>query len=515
MLSQAANAEYKEILLREYIDDAENSELRWALYILSGRKLNKCFNISEIWDILPELSGIPDWLIEESLNISSDKTEVISLLLNGNNAEHKISLTELMNDITLIDEAEGKLKPEKVINILKNLNSAEKYLFLRLISGNFRPPIKFISIVNVLSKKFSINKLSVCHLLNSFDPHESELVPLINTYKKNKKIFKTFDFKNSINTKLNDIGEIDYKNWFAEWKWDGLRVHLVYRNGEFMIWNKDEELITEKFPEFFEFSKYLPDGTVIDGEIIAFSNGKPLHHSILAGRLNKKLITNKMIDDHPAAFIAFDILEYNGKEIVNNNLSERREILEKVIEKINHTGRIYISPLLEFRTIKTLNELKNSAAENNCKGIILKKKNSEYSNNDNWLSIDADKYSINGILLYAQKDLNSDFYSEFTFGVWKNDELITFTKTRALLNSDEITEIKAFIKDNTLEKFGPVRTVKPELVFEILFDGISVSSRHKSGITLRNPQIHKWHKNKKSHEAGHLLHLKELLNAGK
>jgi DNA ligase-1 len=162
-----------------------------------------------------------------------------------------------------------------------------------------------------------------------------------------------------------------------------------------------------------------------------------------------------------------------------------------------------------------LNELKNSAAENNCKGIILKKKNSEYDNKNNWLSIDADKYSINGILLYAQKDLNSDFYSEFTFGVWNNDELITFTKTRALLNSDEITEIKAFIKDNTLEKFGPVRTVKPELVFEILFDGISVSSRHKSGITLRNPQIHKWHKDKKSHEAGHLLHLKELLNAGK
>ncbi len=513
LLSQASDPGYKEILISEYFDNSDDIEILWAMYLLAGRKLNKCINISEIWKILPELTGIPDWLIEESLLISGDKIETISLVLGDNFSDYSIPLVKLMNDDLLLNETEEKILPEKIINILKKISSAEKNLLLRLMSGNYRSPVKLSQLSGFLSRKYQINKLSANHLLGSFDPNENDLKTLISSYKKNKKIYKTYDFNIPQMSAIDDTQDINNKDWIAEWKWDGLRTQIIYRNGEFMLWSKEEELITEKFPEFFEFSRHLSNGIVIDGEIIAFSNGKPLPYNTLSGRLNKKLVSNKIINEYPAAFIAFDLLELDGIEITHKSLIERRALLEQVIEKIDQTGKIYLSPLLEFRNLKALNDIKNSATENNCNGLILKKKNSQYHIQDSWISIAREKYSIKGVLLYAQRDQNSSHFTDLTFGVWNNGELVTFTKAKAEFAVDELTELKAYINDNTIEKFGPVRTVKPELVFEIKFVGISESNRHKSGITLRNPQIHKWHKDKKPHEAGHLNHLKDILNA--
>lgn len=514
LLNQVSSADYKKILLKEYLDSSTDSDILWALYLLSGRKLRRSFDITGLWEILPELAGLPEWLIDESYQVSNDKAETISLILPVDPDEKRITLSEMIKFADDISELPDSAKLEKIINILKSINAEDKLLFLKLITGAFRSGINKKDIAAALSEKYSITIISAFHFLSAADPYEDKPDNLLKYYKRNKKIFSSYPFCSAQNQDTASVFQGDCKQWLAEWKWDGLRVQVIYRKGELLIWSKSGELVTEKFPELFRLSQFLEDGTVIEGEIIAFSKGRPLHFSILQKRLSLKTVPVSLTDDFPAALIAFDILEFNGNDIRSMPLTERRKILASVTEKSSDQEIMYLSPLLEFKSWKALAEIKKSAAENNCKGIVLKKKVSAYSGND-WLSLNLEPYIFNAVLLYAQKSLNSEMYSEFTFGAWHNDELITFAKTSGGLNEVDLIEISDFIKANTIEKFGPVRTVKPELVFEIHFEGISESKRHKSGITLRNPRIHRWHKDKKPHEAGYLSNLLELLNAGK
>lgn len=515
LLSQASSAPYKQILLREYLNNAPDNEILWAVYLLSGRKFKRIFNISLLWEILPELTGLPEWLINESLQISGDKAETISLIMPVNTTENNFSLPDIILFADEIHELKNSEKFQKILNILVKLTSAEKLIFLKLVSGSFRPHINKYEIASALSQKYSITAISAFHLINSADPCSNDLKDLMKYYKRNKDIFDSYPFSSTGNADTITLQNSECKEWFAEWKWDGIRVQVICRKGELLIWSKAGELVTEKFPELFNLSRSLKSGTVLDGEIIAFSSGKPLPYGVLQKRIDTKYVSNSITGEYPAAFIAYDVLENNDSDIRSKSLIERRKILEEIAESCSEYEKLFISPLLEFRTWKALTEIKNSAAENFSKGIIIKRKNSAYNADDNWFSLNLEPHSFNGVLLYAERSLNSSLYSEFTFGAWFNDELITFAKAGGGLSETELAEIAAFINENTLEKFGPVRTVKPELVFEIHFEGIAESNRRKSGITLRAPRINRWLKDKKPHEAGHLISLRELLNGSK
>ncbi|MBL8016883.1 MAG: hypothetical protein JNK43_06410 [Ignavibacteria bacterium] len=306
----------------------------------------------------------------------------------------------------------------------------------------------------------------------------------------------------------------DLKDWLAEWKWDGLRVQLIYRNGELLLWTKNGELVTEKFPELYDVTSYLPDGTVLDGEITAYRNGMPLQYNILQNRLLKTRLTKASISESPAVFVVFDILEHKGQDIRNKELHERRKVLDDIISNTGIQNIIYSSPLLEFRSWRSLEELKNASAQNNCRGIILKRKDSFYTTSGSWKSLGIGPYTFLGILHYVQRSSVSPF-TEFTFAVWQRNELIPIAKTEVSLSDGEMNIIESFVKTNTVERFGPVRVLKPELVFEIHFDGVYASKRRKSGIVLRNPRINRWHKDKKPSEADTLENIKKLLNENK
>lgn len=511
LLSQTSNKEYKEILLKEYLENTPDEDILWTLFLLSGKKISKKISVAEIWDILPELSGVPEWLINESLQISGDKAETISLLLSFHGTDEMFSLGEIMEFIAELEVIERSVKFEKIIIFLGKLTTTEKFYFIRLIAGNFQSNIEIGSIVNVVSEQYKLEEVSAYHLLNNLDPFQKKLKPILSHYKKYTETIKTYPFNQTNEYVAPEISASDITDWQAEWKWDGLRVQLIYRNNELLVWSKQEGLITEKFPELFELTKNLPNGTVLDGEIIAFSNGKPLPFNILQNRLNKK-VTKSVISNAPIAYIAYDILEYNYIDIRNKPFVERRKLLESLFNNLDGQSVMYLSPMLEVRSWKSIDELKRSSAQNNCKGVILKRKDSDYSSPGNRLSMQTEPFSIIGVLLYTQKGANSNKFTDFTFGLWHEDELISFAKTSGGLSDDELNEIEAFVKENTLEKFGPVRTVKPILVFEIQFDGIFVSNRHKAGVTLRNPRVKRWFKSKKPDEAGHLSKLKDLLN---
>jgi DNA ligase-1 len=308
----------------------------------------------------------------------------------------------------------------------------------------------------------------------------------------------------------------DAPEWQAEWKWDGIRAQLIKRDGQLFIWSRGEDLSTDKFPELHPFLKDLPDGTVLDGEILSFRNGLPLPFNVLQTRIGRKNLTKKILEDSPVSLIAYDCLEYNGEDIRNKTQTERREILEGLHRDNAYPEIFNISPLINFNSWDELSEIRGQSREMIAEGIMLKRKNATYQvgrRRGDWWKWKIDPLSIDAVMIYAQKGhgRRADLYTDYTFAVWDGDKLVPFAKAYSGLTDAEINKVDYFVKRNTLEKFGPVRTVKPELVFEIGFEGINKSSRHKSGVALRFPRILRWRHDKPKEEADSIETLKALL----
>jgi len=514
LLFQTSGPQYKELLLKNYLNSSGDDEVLCALYLLSGKKLPKLFSISALWDILPELSGVPVWLIDESLKVSGDKAETISLILPEPKNAAPIRLSELVELSIELKRAEFHVRLEKAVNLLAKMNSDEKYIWIKLITGSFHSDIDRRSIVKVLAGTIILDEISSYHLLDNLDPFAKGLNTIISYYKTSGNYLKAYPFNQTDDSGGKNEFAGDLKDWLAEWKWDGLRVQLIYRNGELLLWTKNGELVTEKFPELYDVTSFLPNGTVLDGEIIAYRNGVPMQYNILQNRLLKNRLTKASISESPAVFVVFDILEHEGHDIRNKELHERRKILDDVISNAGIQNIVCSSQLLEFRSWRSLEELRIGSAQNNCRGIILKRKDSPYVSPGSWKSLGVGSHAFLGILHYVQRSSVSPF-TEFTFAVWHRNELIPISKTESCLSDDELKDIEDFVKTNTVERFGPVRVLKPELVFEIHFDGVYESNRRKSGIVLRNPRINRWRKDKKPAEADTLENIKQLLNETK
>jgi DNA ligase-1 len=303
--------------------------------------------------------------------------------------------------------------------------------------------------------------------------------------------------------------------WIAEWKWDGIRGQLIRRGQQSFIWSRGEELVTDKFPEIIEFLDQLPDGTVLDGELLAFDKGSPLPFSLLQTRIGRKRVSKKILQEAPVSFIAFDLLEWGGKDLRNEPLFERKVLLEELAQKASHP-KFKLSENISFGSWEELARVRENARELQTEGLMLKKKDSPYETGRKrgaWWKWKLDPLHIDGVLIYAQKGhgRRADLFTDYTFGVWDGAVLVSFAKAYSGLTAAEIREVDTYVKKNTKEKFGPVRTVTPGLVFEIAFEGIQASPRHKSGIALRFPRIARWRKDKTIEQANSIEDLKALL----
>lgn len=504
-------------IIKDYFSKASDEDKVWVLYLFSGRKLKKYFNTTQLWNWALEYSRLPDWLMSESYHSVGDMAETISLVLPRPEKTSNESLVYWIKYLESLKDLTEEQRKEKIIDALKRLNQNERFVFIKIITGGFRVGASQKIVINSLSSLLGIETNIIAHrLMGNWYPESVTYEKLMYGDESYEDISRPYPFflAYAIEGEPEDLGKP--ADWQAEWKWDGIRGQVIYRKGELFVWSRGEDLVTEKFPEFQELINILPEGTVIDGEIICFSEGKPLPFNVLQTRIGRKNITPKILNEAPISLIVYDILEFNGEDIREKPILERRKIIDKLV-KAADSHILVPSPVIEFKSWDELKTLREKSREYSTEGIMLKRKSSPYRvgrKKGDWWKWKIDPYSIDAVMIYAQKGhgRRADLFTDYTFGVWDNGSLVTFAKAYSGLTDKEIKEVDTFIKRNTLEKFGPVRTVKPELVFEIAFEGIASSSRHKSGVALRFPRIARWRKDKKPEEADTIENLKKLLN---
>jgi len=305
-------------------------------------------------------------------------------------------------------------------------------------------------------------------------------------------------------------------DWNAERKWDGIRGQFILRDGTHFVWSRGEDLMTDRFPELAQLKDFLPDGTVIDGEILAYTDEQPLSFNALQKRIGRKTVPKKVLSEAPVIIMAYDLLEHRGEDIRQRPLKERRSILDALIKDLPITCPLRISPSVPFQTWDDLTEERAKSRDLNAEGLMLKRLDSPYLSGrkkGDWWKWKIDPLTIDAVMIYAQSGSGrrANLFTDYTFAVWNGNELTPFTKAYSGLTDVEFREITGWVRKNTLQKFGPVRQVPPEHVFEIAFEGIQASTRHKSGVALRFPRMLRWRKDKPVAEANTLADLKEML----
>jgi len=515
-------------VLKDYLNNVPDSDKMHMLALFTGRKPKRVINATQIRTWANVVTGIPIWLFEESYHIVGDLAETMALLLPQNTASSSDkTLTDWiaeLNSLSAKTEEERKLWLTDAWAIL---DTQERFVFNKLLTGSFRVGVSQNLVIKALADISGLDAATLTHrIMGNWMPDTYSYEQLTQKGDASDDVSRPYPFflaypiqetsdqqksADELKVTLGEAGE-----WQAEWKWDGIRAQLIKRDGQIFIWSRGEDLATEKFPELHPFLNALPDGTVIDGEILSFRDGLPLPFNVLQTRIGRKNISKKILEENPVAVIAYDCLEYNGEDIRYKTQSERRALLESLQSITPYFEIFRISALITFSDWDDLAAIREQSRAMIAEGIMLKRKSATYQvgrRRGDWWKWKIDPLSVDAVMVYAQKGhgRRADLYTDYTFAVWDGDKLVPFAKAYSGLTDAEINKVDYFVKRNTLEKFGPVRTVKPELVFEIGFEGINRSTRHKSGIALRFPRILRWRHDKPKEEADTLENLKALL----
>ncbi len=504
--------------LVNYFAEADDKDKVWVIALFSGRRPRRTISGSKMAEWCAELVGLPLWLFEESYHTVGDMSETIALLIPDNKDAQQSdkSLSWYIEKFIELEKAEESFKKEFILQSWKELNSKERFVFNKLLSSTFRVGVSQSMMVNALAKTANLESSVIAHRISgNWDPATTPFVELLSNesgiidHSKPYPFYLAYAIEDNVDT-LGDPSE-----WQAEWKWDGIRGQIIKRNGLLFVWSRGEDLITDKFPEYQLLVEKLPDGTVIDGEILPVKNNKVLNFNILQTRIGRKNVTKKQLDEAPAGIFAYDLLEQDGKDIRFLPMEERRKRLIALVADIN-IPQLILSPTIQFSSWEELASQRENSRNHNSEGIMLKRKSSTYQvgrKRGDWWKWKIDPLTIDAVMIYAQKGAGrrSNLYTDYTFAVKDGDKLVSFTKAYSGLTDKEFAQVDSFVKRNSLEKFGPVRTVKPELVFEIAFEGIAASNRHKSGVALRFPRISRWRQDKPASEINTLDDLKKML----
>ena len=507
--------------MARYFRAAPPGDASWAAYILSGRRLKRFLGPSLLWRWLIAASGLPEWLVEESYARVGDLAETIALLV-----PRAAERTVAVSDTALADWIEERLLPlrgeteehqrAQIIGWWRSLAPRECYLLNKLLTGELRVGVSETLLVRALSQVLELPRAEVSRrLMGEWLPSAGfwralgsgahAAAPPSSPY--------PFFLASPLEGEPQSLGEPS--EWLAEWKWDGIRGQLVRRGGQCFLWSRGEELVTERFPEIAGAAVALPEGTVLDGEILAWREGRVRPFAELQTRIGRKKLTPSILERVPARFLAFDLLEQNGQDIRTLALAQRRARLEKLVSALPREV-IGTSPVIERGSWDELARLRSESRARGVEGMVLKARASAYGSGRErgaWWKWKIDPYSFDAVMLYAQPGhgRRSSLYTDYTFGVWRNGELVPVAKAYSGLTDAEILELDAWILAHTVEKFGPVRRVEPTQVFELAFEGIAPSGRHRSGIALRFPRILRRRTDKSAAQADSVETLRALL----
>jgi DNA ligase-1 len=505
--------------LVQYFETASEEDKLWAVALLSHRRPKRTVNTNFLRDWAAELAQIPLWLFEESYHVVGDLAETISLVLPKAETSSDESLVWWINFIRDLEPLSVEEKKEKIIWSWRQLEDVERFIFNKLITGAFRVGVSQQLVVKALAKYTDVKENVLAHLLmGSWSPAVTTLKGLLHEMSGKPDYSKPYPFylAYALDENVESLG--DPSAWMAERKWDGIRGQIIVRNRQLFVWSRGEELVTDKYPEYHSLLQMIPDGTVMDGEIMPYKNDQPMAFAYLQKRIGRKNISAKILKDVPVAFIAYDVLEWQGEDIRSWPMTERRKKLEAICEASSEVLRL--SPQIYFESWEQLTEARTHSRDFLSEGIMLKRKNSVYRNGrrrGDWWKWKIDPLTVDAVLLYAMpgSGRRANLYTDYTFAVFDGDQLVPFAKAYSGLTDEEILAVDRWVRKNTIERFGPVRSVKPELVFEIAFEGINLSTRHKSGIAVRFPRIHRWRKDKNVNEINTLNDLRQLVEAAK
>lgn len=516
-LDETTKTSSKVEALVHYLRSAPRADAAWAIYFLMGRRPRQVVPTKLLRSWAAELAQIPDWLFQESYDAVGDLAETITLLLPQPDRHVDLPLHLWVEEhlLTLRGETEDRLK-DRVQFAWRSLPERERFLWNKLISGNFRVGVSQQLVTRAVGLAGGIDPEVVAHrLMGDWDPTPALVDRLMAPDVGDADESRPYPF--FLATPTDDpsaLGPLDA--WLAEWKWDGIRAQLIRRGGSVYLWSRGEELVTERYPEIVEIGQALPVGTVIDGEILPWRAGQVAPFAQLQKRIGRKSLTRKILAEVPVVLMAFDLIEHGGRDVREEPLNWRRARLEEIVRPLGLDGRIVLSPRIEAAGWRALSEIRSESRSNGVEGLMIKRLDSPYQvgrTRGDWWKWKIDPYSIDAVLTTAQRGSGkrASLYTDYTFAVWDGGVLVPIAKAYSGLSDQEIRKVDAFIRANTLESFGPVRTVTPQLVFELAFEGIQASSRHKSGIAVRFPRIVRWRTDKGPEQADTLDSLRKLL----
>jgi DNA ligase-1 len=520
-LDQSTSTNDKVDAIVKYCNEAISKDIVWTIALFSGRRPKRIVKTSLLKQWCCSKNKIEEWLFEECYHTVGDLAETIALLNKTNTSETTElpqTLTELIQEMIDISGSPDEEKHTLILKYWSIPHPTFQFIFNKLITGGFRIGISEQMVIKGLSKFSGIEISTLTHRLSGkWEPTTTELTTFFDESSIESDDSKPYPFylAYALEHEPTELGSPS--EWLAEWKWDGIRGQIIIRNQQCYIWSRGEELVTDQFPELKELAMQLPDGTVIDGEIICKRAGKPLPFSLLQTRLGRKKVSKKLLQDAPVGFFAYDLLEAERKDLRNTPLLERKILLESFLSKIS-SSIIQLSPIVQFDDWNQLASLRLHSREMLAEGFMIKRKDSPYLSGrkrGDWWKWKVDPLTIDAVIIYAQKGhgRRSNLFTDYTFAVRDGEKWIPFAKAYSGLTDAEFNEVDQFVKKHAIEKFGPVRTVPPELVFEIAFEGISVSKRHKCGIAVRFPRIHRWRKDKPKEEANTIEDLRALLKS--
>ncbi|MBX2814565.1 MAG: ATP-dependent DNA ligase [Saprospiraceae bacterium] len=515
-LDETTKTNAKVSALATYFMTAPDRDKLWTIALLSHRRPRRTIKTSLMREWAAELAEVPLWLFEESYHVVGDLAETIALVLPKPSRESDTSLADWLALIQSWREKEDVVKKEEICHAWTSLNHRERFVFNKLITGGFRLGVSQKLMTRALAKATEIDESILAHrLMGDWSPQSTTFEELILSENPADALSKPYPFylAYALDASLESLDPPG--DWQAERKWDGIRGQVIKRAGSLFIWSRGEELMTDRFPELHAMAETLPDGVVVDGELLPYKEGRPMTFQHLQTRIGRKKVTKTILEKVPVVLVAYDLLEYGGADIRAKPLSERRSLLEDIVKKAN-VPSLLISELVPFGNWGVLTQERENSREHASEGIMLKRKDSPYlvgRKRGAWWKWKIDPLVIDAVMIYAQQGhgRRANLFTDYTFAVWSGDQLVPFAKAYSGLTDAEFQEITTFVRRNTLDRFGPVRSVKPHLVFEIAFEGIQASKRHKSGVALRFPRMSRWRKDKHPKEANTLEDLNAIL----
>ena len=533
-LDATTSSNAKLAALQAYFRQAPPDDAAWAVYFLSGGRPRQLVPTRLLRDMATQGSGIEPWLFEESYQSVGDLAETISLLLPESTSTSEDGLAVWLEEKLLPLRGLPPLElAERLPALWAQLDQPSLMVCIKLITGSFRVGVSKLLVTRALAAMADLDSKRVAQRLVGYTDLSNRPTPegylkLIAAESSDEHAQRggqpyPFFLAHGLSQPVEQFDALlgPPADWQVEWKWDGIRAQLVKREGRLWVWSRGEELVTERFPELHNLVSGLPDGTVIDGEIVVWKDAvQPF--ALLQQRIGRKTLSKKVLEDAPVAVLAYDLLEFEGDDWRNHTQAERRTQLEQVIAQCNQPV-LLPSPSLTGTSWADLAHQREASRQLGVEGMMLKAKDGLYGVGRTkdmgvWWKWKVDPFSVDAVLIYAQRGhgRRASLYSDYTFAVWDGPPgtertLVPFAKAYSGLTDEEMRKVDAIVRKTTVEKFGPVSSVTPSMVFELGFEGIALSKRHKSGIAVRFPRMLRWRQDKAVDEADNLATLQDLL----